>query len=79
MHWLSAYHVSVDYFRKIVTEHPVSPRLNLLECVEYYRQMMNRDLFFILMIYKKRFTNLFIGRSGNGTIWLYKEIYTEDL
>lgn len=32
MDWLSAYHASVDFFRKIVTQHPVNPRLNLLRC-----------------------------------------------
>lgn len=33
MDWLSAYHARVDCFRKIVTQHPVNHRLNLLGCV----------------------------------------------
>ena len=36
MDWLSAYHARVDCFRKIVTQHPVNHRLNLLGvCDEY--------------------------------------------
>jgi len=33
MDWLSAYHARVDCFRKIVTQHLVNHRLNLLGCV----------------------------------------------
>lgn len=36
MDWLSAYHARVDCFRKIVTQHLVNHRLNLLGvCDEY--------------------------------------------